>query len=134
MNLSSSDLGCKEEGRGCVIKIRSHKPLVLALPRTMGRYTLDTYACYKQIGCVLLQKQEDRNSLPAGFCSGILNDKEQTFAATHGEFVAVVWEVTILRPYLEGTRFTFRTDHKSLPWIFTMAKGTEMLVRRPERY
>lgn len=33
---------------------------LMALPRSQGDYTVDTEACDKGIGCVVLQKQPDR--------------------------------------------------------------------------
>lgn len=35
----------------------------------------------------------------------------------------------VLRSYLEGTRFTVRTDYEALKWILILAEGTGTLAR-----
>lgn len=37
------------------LKAKLMEPPVLALPRSQGNFTVDTYACDKQIACVLLE-------------------------------------------------------------------------------
>ena len=43
--------------------------------------------------------------------------------------MAVVWAVTSLRPYAEGTRFTIRTDHDALRWLMTLSDISGRLTR-----
>lgn len=42
-------------------------PLVLALPKSKGEYTLDTDICDIQIECVVLHKQQDGSNRAAGY-------------------------------------------------------------------
>lgn len=56
-------------------------------------------------------------------------DKERELTTTHKECLAVVWAVTLLRLYLERTRFTVRRDQEALGWILTMANATGKLAR-----
>ena len=60
-----------------------------------------------------------------GYWSYLLTDTEREYSPTERECYAVVWAVTTLRPYIEGTRFTVRTDHDRLRWLmnFTDANG-----------
>jgi len=43
---------------------------------------------------------------------------------TEIEGLGVVWAITSLRPYIEGTRFLVRCDHKALKWILTTTACT----------
>lgn len=96
----------------------------LVISRTKDQYTLDTNACDKQIGVVLLQKQEDGNNRSIGYWPRTLNEKEQKLVKTHRECLAVIWTLTHLRLCLEGTRFTIPTDHEALRWILSMTEAT----------
>lgn len=89
-------------------------PPVLALPQTDLPYVLDTDAGDIQIGCVLMQQQEDKTLRPLGFFSKTLTETEQAYDASERECLAIVWAVTLLRPYLEASRFTIRIDHDPL--------------------
>lgn len=60
------------------------------------------------IGCALLQKQPDETEPPIGDWSQLLNDADQAYETTHCQCLAVVWEVFMLQPYLEGSQFTVR--------------------------
>lgn len=41
----------------------------------------------------------------------------------------MVWALFLLRPYLQGTRFVVRTDHKALRWMLHMDGAHGRLVR-----
>jgi len=42
----------------------------------------------------------------------------------------VVWAVGLLRPYIEGTEYLFRCDHKALKWILTTTACTNNRLNR----
>ena len=111
------------------LKTKMTEPPVLALPRTNQPYTLDTDASAYQLGCALLQEQDDKTTLPVGYWSYSLNDTERNYSTTERECYSVVWSVTTLRPYIEGTRFTIRTDHDSLRWLMSLTESTGRLTR-----
>ena len=106
----------------------THTP-ILALPRRTGQYIDDTDASAAQIGCVLLQEQEDRAYRPVGFWSRVLTSAEQNYSTTERECLAVVWALFLLRPYLQGTRFIVRTDHTALKWMLHMDGAHGRLAR-----
>ena len=88
------------------------KTPILTLPKANRPLILDTDACDHQLGCVLLQQQEDSKTwLPLGFSSRTMSSAEKNYDTTNKECLAVVWAVLSLRPYLEGTRFLIRKDH-----------------------
>ena len=102
---------------------------VLALPRADAHSRLETDACDRQVGCVLLQMQPDGEYKPVGFWSRSLCAAERNYDTSERECLAVVWAVQLLRPCLEGTKFTIRTDHKALKWILDMKDSTGRLAR-----
>lgn len=61
-------LSLTQAEKGAVENLRTllTSPRVLDLPGVTGQYTVDTAACYSQVGCVPLQKQEDGLTRPIG--------------------------------------------------------------------
>lgn len=104
-------------------------PSVLALPYGGGQFTLDTDACNVQIGCVLLQDQPDQTKRPVDYWSRSLTSAKRAYDTTHKECLAIVWAVLLICPYLEGTKFTIRTDHDSLRSILNIIDATGRLAR-----
>lgn len=99
----------------------------MALPRSISQQTLDTDACGKQIGCELLQQEEDGRNRPVGFWSRTSSDKEKKRPMTHRECLVDILDVTLLSNNLEETRFTTQTEYEGLRYILTMAGGTANL-------
>jgi len=99
-------------------------PPILALPRREGTYIIDVDASYDQLGCALLQEQPAGEYPPVGYFSRGLEPAEQNYTVTEIEGLGVVWVITSLRPYIEGTRFFVRCDHKALEWILTTTACT----------
>ena len=102
---------------------------ILALPRAGFPYTLDTDASSYQVGCCLLQEQPDGTRHPVGYWSRTLTAAEKNYSSTEKECLAIVWAVLHLRPYLEGTRFTIRTDHDALKWLMNLRDPRGRLAR-----
>ena len=99
-------------------KSRMISPPILSLPRYGRPYMIDTDASAYQLGCTLLQEHDGANHWrPVGYWSHSLKDSERNYSATQRECFAVVWAVRTLRPYVEGARFTVRTDHEALRWL-----------------
>jgi len=113
--LSEDELGAFEE-----LKRRFTEAPILALPRRHGAYTLDTYASAGQVGAALLQEQPDQFTRPVGYWSRAFNAAERNYSTTERECLAVVWASLRLRPYIERTRSTARTDHAALKWMLHM--------------
>ena len=102
---------------------------ILALPREGYRYTLDTDASDQQLGCCLLQEQPDGALHPIGYWSRVLTPAERNYSSTEKECLALVWAVLHLRPYLEGQKFTLRTDHYALKWLLNLKDPSGRLAR-----
>jgi len=104
-------------------------PPVLRLPRPGVPYVLDVDASKAQLGSTLLQKQADDILHPVGYWSRTMTDAQRNYTTTEKECLAVFWAITLLRPYLERTRFTVRTDHDALTWILSITPSEGRLAR-----
>ena len=107
-------------------------PPILGLPKANRPYMIDTDASAYQLGATLLQQQnetEPNEWKPIGYWSKTLTDCERNYSTTERERFSVVWAVTTLRPYIEGLKFTVRTDHDALRWIMTLTDSSGRLLR-----
>ena len=108
------------------LKARMIAPPIVALPRYGRPYMIGTDASAYQLGCTLLQEHDEANDWrPVGYWSSSLNDIERNYSATERECYAVVWAVRILRPYVEGTKLTIRTDYDALSWLMSLMESSE---------
>lgn len=98
------------------LKLRLITPPVLAVPKAGKAYFVDIDASEYQLGATLLQLQEDEFWRSVGYWSNSLNDAERNYSATKRKSYAVVWAVTTLQPYIEGTHSTVGSDHDLLNW------------------
>ena len=107
-------------------------PPILGLPKANRPYMIDTDASAYQLGATLLQHQnetEPNEWTPIGYWSNTLTDCERNYSKTERECFWVVWAVTTLRPYIEGLKFTIRTDHDALRWLMTLTDSSGRLMR-----
>lgn len=75
---------------------------------------VDIDACDRKVGCVILKVKPVKSVGFIGYWSRTLTLAETRYDTTKCECLAVVWSMLILRLYLEGRRFTIRTDQASL--------------------
>jgi RNase H-like domain found in reverse transcriptase/Integrase zinc binding domain len=93
-------------------------PPTLALPTQGLEYFLYTDAMESQLSACFQQRDEHGVLHPIGYLSRQLSPTERHYHITEKEAYAVYWAVKLLRPYLEGNRFTVRTNHSALTWLF----------------
>lgn len=99
-------------------KQRLVSPPILALPRAYIPNILDKDANAEQIICVPAQWHGTKDLRPIGYFSKTLTDTERNYDTTERECLDIIWDVILLRPHFEGTRFTLQTDHDPLKWLF----------------
>lgn len=104
---------------------------VLALLRANGQYTKDNFASDVQIGCILLQDQDDDVLKAIEYWSRTLVYAERRFDKTHKERLAVVWSVTMLKLYLGSSQLKIRADHQALKLILDLKVLAGRLTRWP---
>ena len=73
------------------------EPPIHALPCRVGHITVETDACDRQPGAVLLQALADSTIKHIGFFSRSLNAADRSYDATERECLAVVWAYLLLR-------------------------------------
>ena len=93
---------------------------------------IDTDASAYQLRATLFQQQDPSKPnewRPIGHWSKTLNSAEQNYSAIERECYYVVWDVTTLRPYVEGQNLTVRLDHDALRWLLTLMYPSGRLMR-----
>ena len=86
-------------------------------------------ACQHEIGCALIQTHPDGVRYPVGFWSRSLNQAVRNYSVSEKEYLAVVWAIQLLRPYIERTTFEVYTDHQPLRWLLTISEPSGRLAR-----
>ena len=104
-------------------------PPILRLPRADLPFSVDTDACQHKIGCALLQTYEDGIRYTIEFWSRSLSAAEKNYSTGEREFLAIIWAVHILRPYLEGQHFVLHTDHHAFKSVLSGSDPTGRLAR-----
>jgi transposase InsO family protein len=105
---------------------------VLALPTPDGEWVLDTDASSTGIGAVLSQRQNGQERVIAYF-SRVLSSTERNYCVTRLELLAMVKAISHFHVYLYGRRFTLRTDHSSLTWLYRFREPEGQMARWLER-
>lgn len=77
------------------------------------------------IGAVLSNK----NNKPVAYVSRTLSKSEKNYSTIDKEVLAIVWSVKHIRPYLYGTKFEIRTDHKPLVYLYNLKEPSSRQIR-----
>jgi hypothetical protein len=101
---------------------------ILAFPEPNGKFVLDTDSSLFAAGAVLSQIQDGQEKVIAYF-SKKYNDAEQKYCTTKRELFAFYLAVKQFKPYLLGTTFVTRVDHKALVWLRRFKESTGTLGR-----
>ena len=68
-------------------------PPVLALPRRGAPFTIDVVACDTQLGCALLEEQQDGQLKPVGSYSRALQPHQRNYSSSEKECLDLFWAV-----------------------------------------
>lgn len=90
-----------------------------------NRFILQTDSSGFAVGSVLC----NGNGKPVAYASRSLNKGELNYPIIEKELLAIVWAVKYFRPYLFGKKFTIRTDHKPLLYLFSMKDPSSRLTK-----
>lgn len=101
---------------------------IMAYPRDEGEYILDTDACGTSIGCVLSQVQDGVERVIA-YSSKTLAKAERNYCVTERELLAVKYFIAYHKTYLLGRKFTVRTDHQALKWLYSLKEPKDRIAR-----
>lgn len=92
---------------------------------------LDTDASGQAIAAVLSQVQNGEERV-VYFASRVLNKFEKNYSIARLELLAVVHFVKYFKHFLLGRKFTLRTDHSALTYLFSCKKPGGQLARWSE--
>ena len=102
---------------------------VMAYPSNeAGQFYLDVDASDVGIGGILHQMQEGKEKVIA-YGSRALNKAERNYCIAEKELLAVRFFIEYYRQYLLGRRFTVRTDHQALIWLFSLKEPRGKIAR-----
>lgn len=123
------DLSDRSQAAFVQLKSKFALPVVLYLSRPGRSNGLETYVCDIQFEPALIQPDDDMEWRPVRYWSRELCPTERNYDTTKREFLAIVWNVLLLRPCLQHDKFLVRTDHLALRWVFHVTKFTGQLAR-----
>ena len=103
-------------------------PKILQFPDFKRHFTLITDASKVACGAVLTQRYDDID-LPIAFASKAFTKGEANKSTIEQELTAIHWAITYFRPYLYGRKFTVKTDHRPLVFLFSMKNPSSKLTR-----
>ena len=94
---------------------------------------MDTDASDSGIGAVLSQVQDDGTERVIAYASRTLSKAERRYCVTRRELLAAIVFIRQFRSYLLGNKFTLRTDHGSLRWLWNFKQPEGQLARWLEK-
>ena len=125
-------IGEKQLGSLQALKEAMSKAPVLRFPDLSRPFCLTTDASQVASGAVLSQITEDGDH-PIAYASFKFTETETWYSAIERELLAMVRGVEQFRPYLWGTEFVIRTDHKPLLWVETLKESSARVTKLKER-
>lgn len=110
------------------LKHKISSPPLLQYPKfeENNEFILTVDASEIGCGCVLSQSADD---LPITFISRTFKNGEKNKPTIEKELLAVHFAITALRPYIYGRKFTIRTDHKPLIYLYSLKNPSSKLTR-----
>ena len=100
----------------------------MAYPLDSWEYFLDCDSSDYAIGGVLSQMQGGEEKVIA-YRSKMLNKVERNYCLTDKELLSLRYFIEYYRQYLLGRRFTVRTDHRALSFLFSFNEPRGRLAR-----
>ena len=111
---SAENLAAFEE-----VKRRLCKAPQLAHPDLEKPFVLYTDASKIAVGAVLLQADENGVERAISFFSKKLSSAQRNYSTYERECLAIICALEHFRVYLLARKFTLRTDHRALTWLFS---------------
>lgn len=90
---------------------------------------MDTGDSSYQVGVPIFQTDKDKSRQPLEFRSKTLQNHEWNYPVSEKEFLAVVWSLSVLLPYLIFENFIVNTDHSILLWLINVTDAVECMIR-----
>lgn len=110
------------------IKSKLIKPPVLVYPDFNKEFVLLVDASKDAVGSALCQQHHDK-FLPISYASRTFTKGEQNKSTIEKELLAIYFAIIHYRPYLYGSHFTVKSDHKPLTYLFALKDPSSRLTR-----
>lgn len=110
------------------LKNRLINPPILQYPDFEKEFRVTVDASLKACGAVLSQNV-DGHDLPICFISKSFKKGELNKPIIEKELSAIHFAITTLRPYLYGTHFVVKSDHRPLVYLYNMKNPASKLTR-----
>lgn len=103
-------------------------PPILQYPNFKKTFCITTDASKIACGAVLSQEY-DGKQLPVAYASRGFTKGEQNKSVIERELAAIHWALNYFRPYIFGTKFLVKSDHRPLSYLFSMKNPSSKLTR-----
>lgn len=104
------------------------EPPILTYPDYSKPFLITVDSSNFAAGGVLSQDVEGED-LPISFISKVYKKAEKNKSIIEKELMAIHFAITTFRPYVYGTRFIVRTDHKPLIYLYNLKDPSSKLLR-----
>lgn len=104
------------------------QPPILQYPRFDQPFVVTTDAAKFACGAVLSQVK-DGVDLPIAYASRAFTKGELNKSTIEKELAAIHWAILHFQPYVYGRKFTVKSDHKPLVYLFSMKNPSSKLTR-----
>lgn len=110
------------------IKNRLLRPPILAYPNFHKQFIVTVDASNYAMGAVLSQVTNG-SEMPISFASKTFTKGETNKSTIEKELMAIHWAIKTFRPFLYGTKFLVKTDHRPLVYLFNLKDPSSKLTR-----
>lgn len=111
------------------IRQKLMSPPVLIYPNFAKQFIVTTDASIVGCGAVLAQLNVINEERPICFASRNFTQGERNKPIIELELCALHWAIIYYKPYLHGTRFLVKTDHRPLVFLYNLKDPTSRLAR-----
>lgn len=110
------------------LKLALISPKILQYPDITKPFLITVDASKQGCGAILSQNFNG-NDLPIYYASKSFTESEQKKPIIELELLAIHFAITQFRPYVYGTSFTVRSDHRPLVYLFNIKDPSSKLTR-----
>lgn len=101
---------------------------ILKYPDFEKQFCITTDASNIACGAILSQEY-DSIQHPNSFASRTFTKGERNKSVIERELAAIHWAIQYFKPYIYGTKFLVKTDHRPLTYLFSMKNPSSKLMR-----
>ncbi|KAE8182222.1 hypothetical protein CF336_g8626, partial [Tilletia laevis] len=102
------------------IKVALSSTPILRRPNFDKPFILDVDASSIGFGAALIQTDDNNHEHPIIYISRQTKDTETRYSATGLELQAIVWAISKLSHFIDGSFLTIRSDHQALTWLWNL--------------